>query len=113
MQDLDKNIFENKKLSDLLKEIYDNHKKKDKQVSVLINELKPLIETIGDATLVVPLVKEYLDIGIKNDDLLIKMTILAQKSVTNQTSVNNEFGITAEERKQLLSEAKQLNQKSE
>ena len=58
MNGLDSNIFGDKKFSDLLKEIYDNQKKKEKQISTLISELKPLIENIGDATLIVPLIKE-------------------------------------------------------
>ncbi len=50
-------IFGKKKFSDVLEEIYNNQQKKDKQVTALINELKPLISDIGDATLVVPLIK--------------------------------------------------------
>jgi hypothetical protein len=77
MSQFDKTVFGKKKFSDLLEEIYDNQKKKDKQINALINELKPMIEEIGDATLLVPLIKEYLEMGIKNDDLLIKMAALA------------------------------------
>ena len=58
MSSLDKNIFGKKKLSDLFQEIYNNQKRKEEQISALINELKPLINDIGDATLVVPLIKE-------------------------------------------------------
>jgi len=67
MSNLDANIFGKKKFSDLLKEIYDNQKLKAQQISALINELKPLINDIGDATLIVPLIKEYMDLGLKND----------------------------------------------
>ena len=61
MSHLDKNIFGKKSYSDLLKEIYDNQKKKEKQIGALINELKPLISDIGDATMIVPLIKEYME----------------------------------------------------
>ena len=70
---LDKLIFKNKKFADLLEEIYDNQKRKEKQISTLISELRPLIEDTGDATLIVPLIKEYLEIGVKNDDQLVKV----------------------------------------
>ena len=73
MSQFDNIVFGKKKFSDLLEEIYNNQQKKDKQVTSLINELKPLISDIGDATLVVPLIKEYMDISVKNDDILIKM----------------------------------------
>ena len=69
MGQLDKNVFGKKKFSDILEEIYQNQKKKEEQISTLISELKPLIQDIGDATLVVPLLKEYLEISVKNDKL--------------------------------------------
>ena len=40
MSHLDKKVFGKKSYSDLLKEIYDNQKKKETQISALINELK-------------------------------------------------------------------------
>ena len=76
MSNLDSVIFGTKKFSDILNEIYDNQKKKEKQISTLIGELKPLINDIGDATLIVPLIKEYLEISVKNDEQLIKMATI-------------------------------------
>ena len=72
MSQFDKVVFGKKTFANILEEIYENQKKKDKQVTALIGELKPMIEEIGDATLIVPLIKEYMEIGVKNDDLLIK-----------------------------------------
>ena len=80
---LDKLIFKNKKFADLLEEIYDNQKKKEKQISTLISELRPLIEDTGDATLIVPLIKEYLEIGVKNDDQLVKVATIIQRIFQN------------------------------
>ena len=57
---LDSLVFKNKSFSDILEEIYNNQNKKSKQISGLISELKPLISDIGDATLIVPLIKEYM-----------------------------------------------------
>jgi hypothetical protein len=76
MSNLESVVFGNKKFSDILSEIYDNQKKKEKQISTLIGELKPLINDIGDATLIVPLIKEYLEISVKNDEQLIKMATI-------------------------------------
>ena len=103
MSQFDKIIFGKKKFSNILEEIYDNQKKKDKQINALINELKPMIEEIGDATLLVPLIKEYLEMGIKNDDLLIKMAALAQRAM-NGESTDAGLGISDEEKQQLLDE---------
>jgi len=100
-------IFGKKKFSDVLEEIYNNQKKKDQQVTALINELKPLISDIGDATLVVPLIREYMDIGVKNDDLLIKMAALAQRAMSTVTS-SGELTISDEEKDQLLAAITEL-----
>jgi hypothetical protein len=81
MSNLESNVFGKKKFSDILKEIYDNQKKKEQQITALIGELKPLINDIGDATLIVPLIKEYMELGIKNDEQLIKMATIIQRAL--------------------------------
>lgn len=107
MSQFDNVIFGKKKFSDVLEEIYNNQKKKDQQVTALINELKPLISDIGDATLVVPLIKEYMEISVKNDDILIKMAALAQRAMATVTS-DGALTISDEEKEQLLSAMNEL-----
>jgi hypothetical protein len=108
MGSLDSVVFGKKKFSDILSEIYDNQKRKEKQISGLIAELKPLINDIGDATLIVPLIKEYMEIGVKNDEQLIKMATIIQRTLSNSSSEDN-LGITEEEKKQLMEELEKLN----
>ena len=105
---LDSIVFGKKKFSDILSEIYDNQKKKEKQISGLISELKPLIEDIGDATLIVPLIKDYMEIGVKNDEQLIKMATIIQRALNNSTG-DDPMGITEEEKQQLMEELDKLN----
>lgn len=107
MSQFDNVIFGKKKFSDILEEIYNNQKKKDLQVSALITELKPLISDIGDATLIVPLIKEYMEISVKNDDLLIRMAALAQRAMQTQTA-DGSLTISDEEKEQLLSAMNEL-----
>ena len=107
MLQFDNIIFKNKKFSDVLEEIYNNQKKKDQQVTALISELKPLISDIGDATLVVPLIKEYMEISVKNDDILIKMAALAQRAMATVTS-EGALTISDEEKEQLLAAMNEL-----
>lgn len=107
MSQFDNIIFGKKKFSDVLEEIYNNQKKKDQQVTALISELKPLISDIGDATLVVPLIKEYMEISVKNDDLLIKMAALAQRAMQT-TASDGSLTISDEEKEQLLAAVSEL-----
>ena len=94
-------LFGNKTFADLLKEIYTNSKDKEKQISALIQGLKPLIETPGDATLIVPLIKEYMEIAVKNDEALIKMAGIVQRAMSN-TSDGGDGGILSDRDKELL-----------
>jgi|TARA_R110002060_G_scaffold26849_1_gene36463 hypothetical protein len=108
MGSLDNIVFKKKKFSDILSEIYDNQKKKESQISGLISELKPLINDIGDATLIVPLIKEYMEIGVRNDEQLIKMATIVQRALNN-SSGEESMGITEEEKNQLMEELDKLN----
>ena len=108
MANLDNIIFKKKKFSDILNEIYDNQKQKSTQISGLIAELKPLINDIGDATLIVPLIKEYMEIGVRNDEQLIKMANIIQRALNN-SSGEDALGITEDEKEQLLEELDKLN----
>jgi len=108
MGSLDSVVFGKKKFSNILEEIYNNQKKKEKQISGLISELKPLIQDIGDATLIVPLIKEYMDIGVRNDEQLIKMATIIQRALNN-SSGEDALGITEEEKQQLMEELDKLN----
>ena len=108
MSGLNSVVFGKKKFSDILSEIYNNQKKKEDQISGLISELKPLVQDIGDATLIVPLIKEYLEIGVKNDEQLIKMATIVQR-VINNSSNEDSMGITDSEKEELLAELDKLN----
>jgi hypothetical protein len=102
MGQLDSVIFGRKKFSDILEEIYNNQKKKEIQVTALISELKPLVQEIGDATLIVPLIKEYMEIGIKNDEQLIKMATIIQRVLNANSGNGDDLTISEEEKQQLI-----------
>tara|TARA_R110000803_G_scaffold40889_1_gene88081 strand:+ start:1039 stop:1374 length:336 start_codon:yes stop_codon:yes gene_type:complete len=109
-QQFEKTVFGTKKFSDLLEEIYNNQKRRESQVTALISELKPMVTDIGDATLIVPLIKEYMEIGVKNDDALIKMATLVQRAL-NSSNEEGGLGISDEEKSQLLEEMEKLQTK--
>jgi hypothetical protein len=109
-QQFDKLVFGKKRFADLLEEIYNNQKRREAQVTALISELQPMVTDIGDATLIVPLIKEYMEIGVKNDDALIKMATLVQRAL-NSTTEDGGLGISDEEKSQLLEEMEKLQNK--
>ncbi len=99
-------IFGKKTVSDVLKEVYDNSKRKDLQINALIGELKPLVESIGDASVVVPMIKEYLEVGVKNDEHLIKMLAIVQRMEGSKSTETDFFN--PEELAKLVEQSEQL-----
>ena len=77
---LDFELYEGKKYSDLVKDVVKNHKNKQSKINTLISQLTEMVgEDVGSAVIVVPLIKEYLEIDVKNDDALVKLASILQK----------------------------------
>ena len=109
MDPLNQILFDDKSFSDLLKEIHGNQKKKAKQLAQLIAELRPLVQSLGDATVVVPLIKEYMEISVKNDDALLKMAAIVQRLSTGASSTGDGGLLTEEEMEQLQNVAEEIS----
>mgnify|MGYP000209089377 FL=1 len=101
---IDYEIFEGKSLSSLFKDIYDNTEYNKKQLDILTKELVQFIKDGDTAVQLVPMIKEYLEINVKNDDQLVKMAGIVQRliSAENKAGSENEFGLSEEEKSQLL-----------
>ena len=110
---LDKEIFNGKTLSDLFGEIHDNSSTTRNQVKSLINELKPLIDNIGDATLIVPMIKEYMEIQVKNDDALIKLATIVQRIETANANGSGDEMFDLSELQDLLEEQEALDSETQ
>lgn len=78
-------LFDGKKYSDLLKDIVKNHKSKQGQIKTLIEQLTEMVSEPGDAVMLVPLIKGYLDSDIKNDEALVKLAQIAKKPAATQS----------------------------
>lgn len=97
----DQELFGNKKFSDLLKDIYDNQKKKERQLNLLIADLKPLITNISDAGMLVPSIKDLMEVSVKNDEHLVKLAAVIQRATSNKQEETSSF-LTDEEKEALL-----------
>lgn len=102
-------MFDDKKFSDLLRDIYINSKKKEAQINGLIDNLKPLIKNVSDASMMVPLIKEYLEVSVKNDEHLVRLASIVQRLLIASDKGDKDVGgLTDAERAQLMSEAQDL-----
>ena len=76
---LDFELYDGKKYSDLIQDVIKNHKNKQSQIKTLIGNLTEMVDDAGTAVIMVPLIKEYLEIDVKNDDALVKLASILQK----------------------------------
>ena len=74
-------IFKGKNLSSLFKDIYDNSQENRRQLEVLTKEIVQFIKDGDTAVQIIPMVKEYLEINVKNDEQLVKLAAIVQKIV--------------------------------
>jgi len=95
-------IFGDKNFSDLSQEIYENNKLKKTQIDLLIQEVHGYIQGIEDIAIVGPIIKELMDVGIKNDDNLVKLATLYQRIMSKQTVDESDVGLLTEEEKEQL-----------
>lgn len=104
--DLNFEIYKGKNFSNLCKDIVKNSENKKDQIDLLISELRSLIKTVNDAVIVVPLIRDYYDVGVKNDEQLVKLAAVIQRLVAKGESSGdgNNMLLSDEERKQLMDE---------
>ena len=95
-------IFGDKNFSDLSQEIYENSKLKKTQIDLLIQEVHGYIQGIEDIAIVGPIIKELMDVGIKNDDNLVKLATLYQRIISKQPIDEGDIGLLSEEEKEQL-----------
>ena len=108
---IDFEVFEGKSLSDIFKDIYDNSEKNKKQLEVLMKEVVGFIKDGDTAVQIIPMLKEYLEINVKNDEQLVKLATICQRIATQQKSSNSddEFGISDKEKEQLLASIQEVS----
>jgi tripartite-type tricarboxylate transporter receptor subunit TctC len=110
--DKDTELFKGKTFSDIMADIYTNSKRKDRQLKLLIAQLEPLVKNINDATVVVPLIKEYMEVSVKNDEQIVKLAAIVQRMMKEANSEDGGgLGLSDDEKKQLLENAKAIDAK--
>ena len=100
----DYEIFEGKSLSDLFKDIYENTKTNKTQLEVLMKEVVGFIKDGDTAVQIIPMLKEYLEINVKNDDQLVKVAAIVQRIIAAESKggSEDEFGLSDKEKEQLM-----------
>ena len=100
----DYEIFKGKSLSGLFKDIYDNSTRNKEQLEVLMKEVVGFIKDGDTAVQIIPMLKEYLEINVKNDDQLVKVAAIVQRIIAAESKGGSEeeFGLSDAEKEQLM-----------
>ena len=104
--DFEFEIYKGKKFSSLLKDIVVNSEDRNDTIEKLIDDLRSMVKTPNDAIIIIPLIREYLDVTVRNDEQLVKLAAIIQRLASNNVGKEDgAFGLSEEERKQLMEEA--------
>ena len=99
----DKNeIFKGKTFQDLTKDIYENTQKKKTLIDLLISEIHGFIQTIDDVVMVAPIIKEYMEVSVKNDEHLVKLAGVLQRIISKSSSGDEESMLLSDSEKDEL-----------
>ena len=98
----EKEIFEGKTFQDLTKDIYENTTKRKVQIDLLISEIHGFITTIDDVVMVAPIIKEYMDTAVKNDEHLVKLAGVLQRIISKSSGESDESMLLSDAEKEEL-----------
>jgi hypothetical protein len=109
----DVTVFDGMSLSDLFKKIHKNNKDIDKQIGEFIDTMKPMATAnAGSATMLMPTVKDLIDVNVKNNEQLIKMAAIAQRAATVNANQGVDL-INMDEINALLEEQKAVQEQGQ
>ena len=95
-------IFKGKTFQDLTKDIYENTNKKKLQIDLLISEIHGFITTIDDVVIIAPIIKEYMEVAIKNDEHLVKLAGVLQRIISKSSGADDESMLLSDSEKEEL-----------
>ena len=100
-------VFDDKTLSDVFKDIYRNTESKREQINTFVTKLVRQIRTPEDAAVISPIIKDFMEVNVKNDEHIVRIAQIAQRAIAIGTKAASSTDLlTEEEKQQLLSNIK-------
>ena len=100
-------IFDDKTLSDVFKDIQKNTESKREQINTFVTKLVRQIRTPEDAAVISPIIKDFMEVNVKNDEHIVRIAQIAQRAIAIGTKAASSTDLlTEEEKQQLLSNIK-------
>lgn len=94
-------LFKGKTYEALLSDIYTSQSKTDRVLDSTIQQLKSLISNnapLRDIALILPMIKDFVSLSVKNQDSLVKMASIVEKIVNDhRINLNNQRALSLKE----------------
>lgn len=104
IKDKDDIVFGDKSLSSILEDIYINSKKKETTINDIMQNFLLSLQGGKDIAYIGPVVKDLLDVGVKNDEQLVKIATIVQRIMTASGGGEDDaLGLTDAMKEELLS----------
>jgi predicted nucleic acid-binding Zn-ribbon protein len=93
----------NKTLPEVFSDIYRNTEEKREQINIYLKKLVMLIKTPEDAAVISPIIKDFMEVAVKNDEHIVRVAQIIQRLETaNKKNSNGDDLLTEAEKQQLL-----------
>lgn len=104
MANLDFEVYDGKSFKDLCKDVVTRSQSKKDQLDTLFSDVRSKITNINDYQVFLPHIKEIVEVGIKNDEQLVKLAAVVQRLQSSQLEVSggDTSGLSDGEKEQLL-----------
>jgi hypothetical protein len=87
-------------------DVYKNTEVKREQINGFATNLIKLIRTPEDAAVLGPVVKDFLEVNVKNDEHIVRLVQIAQRLVAINSKADDGGLLSEEEKQQLLKNVK-------
>jgi len=99
----DYELFKGTSLADLFKKIDHNSNRNKIQIETLIQELMTYIKDPNSAMQLFPMISDYMEANIRNDEVLVKLAAVVQRVIQMESkSSDGEFGLSEVEKEQII-----------
>jgi hypothetical protein len=104
-------IFDQVQLTDVLRDIYNNALSKRAVINGIIEKMTDLVKSPGDAVMLAPVIREFIDVGVKSDEQLVKIATIVQRIISadayqRNTEEDPEGFMSEEEKARLIANAR-------
>lgn len=111
----DVTAFGETSLGDILEEAHNRSQEQKEIVERLVDQLSDLMESEEDAVALVPLIKEYLEINVQNNEQLVKIAQVIQRMYNASIKQSGDdggggVGFTDEEKEELRGIAEEMGE---